>query len=128
LKELGAVWVVAVASHDRQAMLLSKIGADDVIYPEAEIAEKTAVKYSAKNLFDYIPLSDEYSMYEISVPVAWIGKPLSELDVRRKYQINIVAVKNGDELDPVPGGDYVFRHGDHIVAIATEDRIERLQR
>ena len=94
LKELGAKFVVSKANRDRQAKFLMKIGADEVIYPEKETAEKLAVRYNAKNIFDFIELTPEYSIYEIPILPAWAGRSISELNIRRKYHINIIAVKN----------------------------------
>lgn len=126
LKEFGAKKVISIAKRDRQAVFLKKIGADDVIYPEREIAEKTAIKYNAKNIFDFIKLTDEYSIYEISIVDDWVGKSVSEINVRHKYHLNIIAVKKGEELNPVPGATYIFEEGDHIVVIGKFQDVTRL--
>lgn len=126
LKEFGAKYVVSIAKRDRQAVFLKKIGADDVIYPEREIAEKTAIKYNSKNIFDFIKLTDEYSIYEIPIVDSWVGKSVSEVNVRHKYHVNILAVKKGKKLAPLPGAMYVFEEGDHIVIIGKFQDVTKL--
>ena len=88
-----------------------------MVYPEREIAEKLAVRYNARNIFDYIQLTSEYSIYEIPVLQSWIGKTIMEVDVRRKYRVNIIAVKKENSLNPLPGADYIFKPDEHIVVI-----------
>lgn len=117
LKELGAKYVIAKAKRARQADFLKKIGADEVFFPEREIAEKLAVRYNAKNIFDYIELTSEYSIYELPILEAWERKNLHELDIRRTCHINIIAVKRNGVLTPLSGSDFMFFKGDHIVVI-----------
>ncbi len=117
LKNCGAKMVVAKANQDIQADLLNKIGADEVVYPEREMAEKVAVRYTAKNIFDYVPLTAEYSIYEIPILPQWVGETIMELNIRRKYRINIIAVKNESGMSPMPGPDYTFCEGDHVVVM-----------
>ena len=128
LKELDAKYVIAKAKSDIQADLLHRIGADEIIYPEREMAEKLAVRCSATNVFDYIELTDEYAIYEIPVLYPWIGRTITELDIRRKYHINIIAVKVGNELNIMPGPDYCFDDHDHVIVISTADAINRLSK
>lgn len=117
LKRFDAKCVIAKSNQNIQAELLLKIGADEVVYPEREIAEKLAVRYNARNIFDYIQLTSEYSIYEIPVLQSWIGKTIMEVDVRRKYRVNIIAVKKENSLNPLPGADYIFKPDEHIVVI-----------
>ena len=126
LKELGAGFVVATAKRDRQADLLKKIGADDVIYPEKQIAEKTGIRYNAKNIVDLIQISDEYAIYEIPVPKAWIGKTIIEVNVRKNHKVNIIAIKNNDNINAAPGADYPFRPDDHIMIIGKQSDVFKL--
>lgn len=126
LKELGAKYVVSNANRDRQAAFLKKIGADEVVYPEREMAEKTAVKYNANNVFDYIELTEEYSIYEIPIRKSWLGKTIGNIDVRNKYHINIIAVIRDDKLDPMPKATHIFAQDDHIVVIGTDEDVKRL--
>lgn len=126
LKRLGAKCIVAKASQDIQADLLLQIGANEVVYPEKEMAEKLAVRYNANNILDYIELTGEYSIYEIPVPITWTGKTLADLDVRKKYHINVVAVKNENNLNPSPTPEYIFRPMDHIILIGRSNDVFKL--
>ncbi|MBO5065911.1 MAG: TrkA family potassium uptake protein [Clostridia bacterium] len=126
LKELGAQYVVSTAKLDRQSDLLYKIGADDVIYAEKQIAEKTGIRYNAQNIFDLIQVTNEYAIYEIAVPVSWINKSIVEINVRKNHSVNIIAVKNGNEINPAPGANYVFKTNDHIMTIGKQKDIMKL--
>lgn len=126
LKKCGAKYIVAKASQDVQVELLKTIGADEVIFPERELSEKLAMRYNVENIFDYIPLTDEYSIYEIPIKPEWEGHTVMKIDVRRKYKINIVAVKRDGVLNPVPGGDYVFSKNDHLVVIGKSSDVFKL--
>lgn len=126
LKRFGAKLVVAKANQEIQAELLRQIGADEIVYPERDLAENLAVRYSANNVFDYVQLTPEYSIYEIPIPALWEGKTIMEVDVRRKHKINIIAVKAEEILQPMPGADYVFRPGDHIVVIGQSSDVFKL--
>ena len=126
LKEFGAKCVIAKAGSTRHAGLLKKIGADQVIYPERDIAEKTAIRLNVKNIFDYIELTEDYAVYEIPVPESWLGKTVGEVDVRRKYSVNIIAVKRDGKLDTELTADYTFLEGEHLVVIGRADRVYKL--
>ncbi len=126
LKELKAKYVVAKAKQDIQADLLRRIGADEVIYPEREMAETLAVRFSVKNIFDYIELTDEYGIFEIGAPTSWIGKSIKDMDVRRKYRANIIGIKYEDELKLLPGADYIFKESDHVMLIGKPEDIDKL--
>ena len=126
LKKHGARRIVAKTNQDIQAELLRIIGADEIVYPEVDIAEKLAVRYNANNIFDFVPLTDEYSIYELPILPAWAGHTLLELNIRRKYQINIIAVKNGMNLDANLGADYRFRPDDHIIVIGRSNEVFKL--
>ena len=126
LKKHGARCIVAKASQDIQADLLHKIGADEVVYPEVEIAEKLAVRHNANNIFDFVPLTEEYSIYEIAVPAAWAGRSLAELDLRRKYRINILALKTGERLNPNPSAEDRFSAGDHVIVLGRSNEVFKL--
>lgn len=126
LKELNAKFVVAKAKQDIQADLLMRIGADEVVYPEREMAEKLAVRYNATNIFDFIELTKEYAIYEIPVPSAWTGKTISEINIRQKYKINIIAMKINNDLKLLPGADYRFTDTDHMVVIGKATDVFKL--
>lgn len=126
LKDMKAKYVVSKANRDIQARFLKSVGADEVIYPEREIAEKLAVRFNADNVYDYIQLTDEYSIFEIPVVSSWIGKSVLQVNVRREHKINIIAIKHGEVLKPLPGGDYVFSNDDHLVVIGKSSDVFKL--
>jgi trk system potassium uptake protein TrkA len=126
LKDLGARYVISKAKRARQAEFLKKIGADEVFYPEREIAEKLAVRYNASNIFDYIELTSEYSILEIPILDEWIGKTIGDINVRSAHNINIIAIKNQNTLNPAPGGNYSFTKNDHIVVIGRATDVFKL--
>jgi trk system potassium uptake protein TrkA len=126
LKDMGAKYVVAKANREIQAQLLKKIGADEVVYPEKAMAESLAIQYNANNVFDYIELTDEYSIYEVPTLMAWEGKTISELNIRVDYRVNIISVKTGGEMRPLPGADYRFQSGDHVFILGKPNDISRI--
>lgn len=99
LKELGASYVVSMAKRDVQEKFLLRNGADEVVYPEKQVAKWAAIRYSADHLLDYVELDDEYSIFEVEVPIAWIGKTVGQIDIRKKYNINIMAFRQNGKLD-----------------------------
>lgn len=99
LKEMGAKFVVSRAERDVQAKFLLRNGADEVVYPEKQVAEWAAIRYSADHILDYIELDEAYSIFEVSVPKEWIGKSVGEIDIRKKYNINIMAVKQDGKMN-----------------------------
>ena len=99
LKELGAKKVVSRAERDGQAKFLLRNGADEIVYPEKQLASWMAIKYSADHILDYIEIGDEHAIFEVSVPKDWIGKTIGEIDIRKKYGINILGIKDGKKLN-----------------------------
>ena len=99
LKELGAKMVVSRAARDVHAKFLLRNGADEVVYPEKQLASWTAIRYSADHIFDYVELDEEHGIFEISIPDAWIGKTVGELDIRKKYNVNTMALRCNGVLD-----------------------------
>ena len=98
LKEMGGKRVIARAARDVQAKFLLKNGADDVVYPEKQLARWTAIRYSCDHIFDYVELGDDHAIFEVQVPPSWAGKAIGQLDVRKKYHLNILAIKKGGKL------------------------------
>lgn len=99
LKELGAKRVVARASSDVQRKFLLRNGADEVVYPEKQMAIWTAVRYSSDHIADYIALGDGHAIFEVEVPAGWAGKTVGQLDVRKRYHVNIMAVKKDGRFE-----------------------------
>lgn len=125
LKDLGAKFVVSRASRDIHAKFLLRNGADQVVYPEKEMAVRTAVRFSSDNIFDYIELTPDHSIYEIPVPASWVGRTIVELNVRKKFNITILAIKFNDSLHPLPGADYLFKENDALVILGANRDINR---
>lgn len=99
LEELGAKKVVARAERDVQAKFLLRNGADEVVYPEKQVAKWTAIRYTADHILDYIEVDNSHGIFEVDVPPAWIGKSVGELDIRRKFDINIIALRRGGKTE-----------------------------
>ena len=99
LKELGGKLVVSRADSNDQAKFLLRNGADEVIDPEKQIAEWAAIRYGSNHILDYIRLDNDHGIYEVSVPKDWIGKSIGQIDIRKRYGINILAVKNNGKMN-----------------------------
>lgn len=121
---MDAKYIVVKTGSDLQSELLRKIGADEIIYPERELAEKLALKYHANYMFkSYLELSDEYSIVEMEVPKQWWEKSLIELDIRKTFNLNIVAIKNEENITVVPEADYRFKANDIMVVVGKQSAI-----
>ncbi len=101
LKEAGAKVVVSRASREVHRKFLLRNGADKVVYPELEMAEWSAIRYSSQNILDYIPLPGANSIFEVQIPDHWVGKAISDLDIRHKYNLNIVGIKKDGNLEMI---------------------------
>ena len=99
LKELGAKMVVSRASRDVHEKFLLRNGADEVVYPEKQLASWTAIRFTSDHILDYIELDGDHAVYEVMVPTNWQGKTVGELDIRRKYNINILGTRHNNKLD-----------------------------
>lgn len=115
LKDLGAKFVVARADRERQIKFLKKIGADYVIHTEMDMAHRTAMRFSARNAFDYFELTPKYAVFEMETPREWEGQTVAHMDVRRRYNVNILGVKNGDEIEPLLDPQYRFQPDSHLI-------------
>lgn len=99
LKELGGKLVVSRASADVQEKFLLRNGADEVVYPEKQLAKWTSIRYTADHILDYVEMDAEHSIFEVAIPEKWIGRKVGEIDIRRKYNINILATKVNGKMD-----------------------------
>lgn len=99
LKELGAKMVVSRAARDVHAKFLLRNGADEIVYPEKQLATWTAIRYTSDHIFDYIELANDYAIFEIEVPATWVGRTVGEINIRQKYNINIMALKRNGKLE-----------------------------
>lgn len=125
LKELGAKYVVSRAEQDGQAKFLLRNGANEVLYPEKQVAKWAAIRYSSEHILDYIELDDTHSMFEVSVPEAWDGLSIGQLDVRRKYNINIMAVKKSGKLSLSVTPDTVLAKDQTMLVLGEYKSLQR---
>lgn len=123
LKDLGAKWVVSKATTEIQRKFLLRNGADEVVYPDRDIAEKLAVKLNSAKVFDYIELNSEYSIFEIAVPDKWSGKRLADVNPRKKYGLNLLTVKKETTVVANLDANYVFETGDHMLVFGNTEKI-----
>ncbi|MEY8386605.1 TrkA family potassium uptake protein [Oscillospiraceae bacterium 38-13] len=126
LKELGAKFVVARADQERQIKFLRKIGADFVVHTEMDMARRAAIRFSAENVFDYFELTPKFAIFELEVPTEWEGRTVVELEVRRRYNVNILGVKSGDVVVPLVDPNYRFREDAHLIVAGDKDAGIRL--
>lgn len=126
LRECGAKRITAVASTEIQAKFLEKNGADSVIFPDRDRAERAAVSIADDTVFDYRKLSDGYGIYEIIPPKRWLDQTVVSVDVRRKYNINIISIKTPSGHMVIPTPDYVFNSEDHLMVFCKDAAMEKL--
>ncbi|MEG0806599.1 MAG: TrkA family potassium uptake protein [Lachnospiraceae bacterium] len=126
LKELGAKYVISKANRDVHAKFLLRNGADEVIYPDRDIAEKLAMKFSANHVFDYISLTGGYSIYEIPPLKEWIGRSLKDADVRVKYHVNILGVNEEGNVRMLPSADYIIEETDHLMVLGNNEDVKKI--
>lgn len=125
LKELGASFVVSRAERDGQEKFLLRNGADKVVYPEKQIARWAAVRYSSNLILDYIELDENHSLYEVNVPPMWTGKTILELDVRKKYQLNIIAVNRSGFMEFSVSPDTVLTAGTTMLVLGEYKALQK---
>lgn len=125
-KEIGVPYVLAKAKNDLHAKILKKIGADAVILPEEEMGRRIAKNLMSANFADWISLSPEYSIMEISIPQKWVGRSLRELDVRRTYDINVVGIKEGEKVEVNPDPEKPLRAGTIVILVGADKELEKL--
>ena len=119
LKELGAKTVVSRAERDVQKKFLLRNGADEVVYPEKQIAEWAAIRYTADHIRDYIQVDEAHAIFEVEVPEKWLGKTVGELDIRKKYSISILAIKTDGKMNMAIGPDMELSSEDTLLVLGT---------
>ncbi len=125
LKELGAKLVVSRASRDVHEKFLLRNGADEVVYPEKQMAQWAAIRYSANHVLDYIELDSENAIFEVTIPVTWMGKTVGQLDIRKKYNINILGTKCGSKLDSFITPDTLLCEGKSLMVMGKYKDIQK---
>ncbi len=125
LKEMGIRYILVKAQNELHARVLTKLGADRVIFPEQDMGVRAAHNLVSTNIIDYIELSPDYTIIEINPPKRWEGKTLKELNVRAKHGINIIAIKNGTKINVSPTADYIVNSNDILVVIGSKIDIDK---
>ena len=125
LKELGAKIVISRAERDIQKKFLLRNGADQVVYPERQVAKWASIRYTADHILDYMEFDASHAIFEAEVPEEWLGKTIGELDVRRKYNINIIAVKDKGGVNIALSTDTLLKQDATILVIGEHKAIKR---
>lgn len=125
LKELGGKLVIARANREVQEKFLLRNGADQVVNPEKQIAKWTAIRYTSDNILDYIELDGSHAILEVLMPDSWIGKSVREVDIRKKYGINILAIKENEEMNLNISPDLIFKEGETLLVLGEQKLIQK---
>ncbi len=128
LREAGVKYIICKGQSELHKKVLEKIGADRVILPEKDMGIRVAHNLVSSNLLDFIELSPDYSVMEIQAPAAWVGKSLKDLHVRATYGINIMAIKEGNEINIAPGADDIIKEDSVLVCIGSNETLETLEK
>ena len=127
-KELGLPMVICKAQDETHARVLEKVGADRVVIPERESANKLAQGLSCANVLEYIELSPDYGITEVAIPWTWVGKNLRQLNIRARLNVNVLAVRSeGEDIIVAPGADYTFQSQDSILALGEYKHLAALE-
>ncbi len=126
LKELGIKQVVAKAINNLHGAMLNKIGADKVVYAERDMGERVAHNLISAGVMDYIELSSEISVMSLAIPTEFVGKNLIEADLRRRYDVNVVAIKRDGRTIVNPKAQEVFQPEDEIIVLGTHEGVKRM--
>ncbi|MBR2802126.1 MAG: TrkA family potassium uptake protein [Erysipelotrichaceae bacterium] len=124
LKELGAQKIIARATSHSQEKFLLRNGADEVIFPEKQLAVWTAIRCSSDHISNYIDLSDGYAIYEVDVPALWAGKTLREINIRRRFRLNILGLRSNGEMQAALEPDMPLPAEARILVLGREEDIE----
>ena len=125
LKELGAKLVVARADREAQEKFLLRNGADEVINPEKQIAQWAAIRYASNHILDYIKLDDDHAIFEVTVPRDWVGKSVAEIDIRKRFGINIMAVKENGKMNLTVTPDTMLTENRTMLVLGERRAIQR---
>ena len=128
LKDFGGKFIIARASRDVHRKLLLRNGADYVVYAERDMAERLAMKFGAKNIFDYIELNKEIGIYEIATPENWYGKTILEKSVRSNYNVTILATKKEERIYPLMEPEHVFVPDESLLVMGSAEAVHKLTR
>ena len=129
LKEMKVKHIIVKAPNEEHKHVLEKVGATEVIIPEKEMADKVAKSLISPNVLDYLPLSKDYTICELVPPASFMGKTIGDLHLRRKYHIEVIAVREilPDRLTMVPRADFIVKDSDVLVVIGKEEDIQKIK-
>ncbi|MGM0420395.1 MAG: potassium channel family protein [Bacillota bacterium] len=127
LKEIGVPYVVAKAQDLMHGKILSRVGADKVVYPERDMGERVARQLISTNMLDYIDFTPDYSIVEIIAPSQTVGRSLKSINFREKYNANVMAIRRGDNLNLTPGGDDKILEGDTLIVMGKNEQLKKLK-
>ena len=125
LSELGAKRIIARAAEDVQAKFLLRNGADHVVYPECEMGRWAAIRYTSENVLDYIEIDPQASIFELKVPEKWIGKTVEELELRKKYNLNIVGIRQNGILEYFISPETTFNSADSVMVLGSMENLHK---
>ncbi len=125
LKDLGAKLVISRASRDKHAKFLLRNGADEVIYPEKQVASWAAIRYSADHILDFIEIDERFAIFEVTPPDGWVGKTIGQIDIRKKFRINIMAIKQDGKLNLTVNSDTVLKVGEAMLVLGEQKDIQK---
>ena len=125
LKELGAKCVVSRAERDVQEKFLLRNGADYVVYPEKQMAKWTAIRYTGDHIFDYMEIDDQHAIFEVEVPEAWIGKSVGEVDIRKRFGISILGIRQSGKIDVFVTSDTVLSNDITLLALGEYKSLQK---
>ena len=126
LKDFGAKEIFCCADHDIQARLLSRNGADHIIYPERDVAARCAINVSNNHVFDSFELAKDFYIFEIGVKEEWVGHTLRELDFRARYSLSVLASKAFGKVHPVNSPNFLFERGTHILVMGKKEDVNKV--
>ena len=127
LKELGIPEIICKAHDETHRKVLEKLGADKVVIPEKEVADKLARSLTSHNVLDFIELSNDYGIVELPVPKAWVGRSLKELNIRAKVGVNIIAVERNEKITVSPRAEFELAKNDILVVLGDYDSLTLMQ-
>ena len=125
LKELGAKVVISRASRDTHAKFLLRNGADQIIYPEKQVASWAAIRYSADHILDFIEIDERFAIFEVTTPEEWIGKTIGQIDIRKKFGINIMAIKQDGKMNLTILPDTVLKADETMLVLGEYKDIQK---
>lgn len=126
-KELGAKFVIAKASDELHAKLLRNVGADRVVMPEQDFSRRLAKQLVSKNVIDFLELSDKYSIREVQIPAAWVGRSINAIDIRKKHHINVIALRRGENINVALDPAAPLLAGDLLIIVGANHDLAKVE-